>query len=69
MALADYWKLKTIESIQISTADKGLSTEELSELIDTLKDNYEIKDILLKELQTVEDNQRRRSSIEEDRSM
>jgi hypothetical protein len=48
--LAYYWKLKAIESIQITTANKGLPTAELSKIIDTLIDNYQIKDILIKEL-------------------
>jgi hypothetical protein len=48
--LAYYWKLKAIESIQITTANKGLPTVELSNIIDTLIDNYQIKDILMKEL-------------------
>jgi hypothetical protein len=48
--LAYYWKLKAIESIQITTANKGLPTAELSKIIDTLIDNYQIKDILMKVL-------------------
>jgi hypothetical protein len=54
-ALTYYWKLKSIESIQISTADKGLPAAELSQIIDTLIDNYKIKDILVKELLASED--------------
>jgi hypothetical protein len=54
-ALTYYWKLKSIESIQVSTADKGLPAAELSQIIDTLIDNYKIKDILLKELLASED--------------
>jgi hypothetical protein len=54
-ALTYYWKLKSIESIQISTADKGLPEVELSKIIDTLIDNYKIKDILMKGLHVSED--------------
>jgi len=55
-ALTYYWKLKSIESIQISAADKGLPVAELSKIIDTLIDNYKIKDILVRELHVPEDN-------------
>ena len=54
--LTYYWKLKSIESIQISAADKGLPVAELSKIIDTLIDNYKIKDILVRELHVPEDN-------------
>lgn len=54
-ALTYYWKLKSIESIQTSTADKGLPEVELSKIIDTLIDNYEIKDILVNALHAPED--------------
>ena len=47
-ALTYYWKLKAIESIEISS-DVGLPKEELTQLINTLIDNYSIKDILVKE--------------------
>jgi hypothetical protein len=60
-ALTYYWKLKSIESIQISTADKGLPAAELSEIIDTLIDNYKIKDILMKELHILEEHKPVRS--------
>jgi chromosome segregation and condensation protein ScpB len=56
-------KLKSIESIQVSTADKGLSAAELSQIIDTLIDNYKIKDILVKELLTSEDKPLTSSSL------
>jgi predicted transcriptional regulator with HTH domain len=62
-ALTYYWKLKSIESIQVSTADKGLAAAELSQIIDTLIDNYKIKDILLKELLASEDKQLTSSSF------
>jgi hypothetical protein len=47
-ALAYYWKLRAIESIEISS-DVRLSKEDLTRLIDTLIDNRFIKDILIKE--------------------
>ena len=45
-ALNYYWKLETLDSIQTSSSD-GLPKEELFKLIDTLIDNYQIKDILM----------------------
>ena len=45
--LAYYWKLKAIESIEISTAS-GLLNEEITQLINALIDNHQIKDILMK---------------------
>jgi predicted transcriptional regulator len=45
-ALAYYWKLKVIESIETSTS--GLPNEEKTQLINALIDNHRIKDILLK---------------------
>jgi hypothetical protein len=47
-ALNYHWKLKAIESIQISSAK--LSSEELPKLIDILIDDCEIRDILTKAL-------------------
>jgi hypothetical protein len=47
--LAYYWKLKAIESIEMSASVKsGLPEGELAKLIDTLIDNHHIKDILTK---------------------
>jgi hypothetical protein len=43
----DYWKLKAIESIEMSPSVK-LPKEDLSQLVDTLIDNKQIKDIILK---------------------
>jgi hypothetical protein len=45
--LAYYWKLKAIESIETSTAS-GILNEEITQLINALIDNHQIKDILLK---------------------
>jgi uncharacterized protein YbaP (TraB family) len=48
-ALTYHWKLKAIESIEISASVKsGLPEGELAKLIDTLIDNHHIKDILTK---------------------
>jgi hypothetical protein len=46
-ALRFYWKLKAIESIVMSPSVK-LPQEDLSQLVDTLIDNKQIKDIILK---------------------
>jgi predicted transcriptional regulator len=46
--LAYYWKLKAIESIEMSSS--GLPNEEITQLIDALIDNHQIKDILLKSI-------------------
>ena len=58
-ALTHYWKLKAIESIEMSS-NVRLPKEELTQLINTLIDNYSIKDILIKEplSYTFEDHQR-----------
>jgi predicted transcriptional regulator len=45
--LAYYWKLKAIESLDISTTSGPLS-EEMTQLINALIDNHQIKDILMK---------------------
>src|SRR5687768_865756 len=47
--LAYYWKLKAIESIETSTTS-GLPYEEITQLIDALIDNHQIKDILMKSI-------------------
>ena len=47
-ALNYYWKLQALESIQQSSSSAGLPKEELSKLFDTLIDNHQIKDILMK---------------------
>jgi hypothetical protein len=58
-ALNYYWKLKAIESILLSSSSSrtegGLTKEELSKLIDTLIDNRQIKDILVKKIHILED--------------
>ena len=58
-ALTYYWKLKAIESVEMSS-DVGLPEEELTQLINALIDNHFIKDILIKEplSYTFEDHQR-----------
>ena len=57
--LTYYWKLKAIESVEMSS-DVRLPKEELTQLIDALIDNHFIKDILVKEplSSTFEDHQR-----------
>lgn len=59
-ALDYYWKLKAIESIHLSSSTSGtegrLAKEELSKLIDTLIDNRQIRDILVKKIHILEDN-------------
>ena len=48
-ALTYHWKLKAIESIEMSASIKsGLPEGELAQLIDTLIDNRQVKDILMK---------------------
>src|SRR5215216_6184672 len=63
-ALSYYWKLKAIESIEMSSSlpGAGLPKEELTQLIDALIDNHFIKDLLIKELlsYSFEDYQRQR---------
>ena len=51
-ALSYYWKLKAIESIEMSSSSlpyAGFSKEELMQLINALIDNHFIKDFLIKE--------------------
>jgi hypothetical protein len=48
-ALTYYWKLKAIESIEMSTSgSSGLPSGELAQLVDVLIDNHKVKDILVK---------------------
>ena len=42
-----YWKLQALDSIQTASS-AGLPKEEISKLVDTLIDDYQIKDILMK---------------------
>ena len=58
-ALTYYWKLKAIESIEMSS-NVRLPKEELTQLINAMIDNHFIKDILIKEplSYTFEDHQR-----------
>ena len=49
--LTYYWKLKAIESIEISaTAGVKVPSEEKIQLIHTLIDNHQIKDIIMKSI-------------------
>ena len=46
--LTYHWKLKAIESIEISASgSSGLPSEEITQLINALIDNHQIKDILM----------------------
>lgn len=49
IALNYYWKVRAIESIQLSSP-MGLSREDLSKLINSLIDNLEIRDVMTKAL-------------------
>jgi predicted transcriptional regulator len=49
MALSYYWKLKAIESIEMSS-DTKLPEEELTQLINTMIDDHFIKDLLIKDI-------------------
>ena len=53
-ALNYYWKLQALDSIQ-SSSTAGLPKEEISKLVDTLIDDCQIKDILLKTKLPTED--------------
>ena len=61
-ALSYYWKLKAIESIEMSSPGARLPKDELTQLINTLIDNHYIRGFLIKEslLHTIEDHQRHR---------
>jgi hypothetical protein len=50
-ALAYYWKLKALESIELSASgSSALPCGELAQLINSLIDNHQIKDILMKSI-------------------
>ena len=53
-ALAHHWKLKALESIEMS-AGASFPEGELTQLIDALIDNHQIKDILMESISTKED--------------
>ena len=46
-ALNDYWKLKAIESIEMSSS-VTLPREDLFRIVDTLINNKQVKDIVMK---------------------
>jgi hypothetical protein len=49
--LACYWKLKAIESIEMpASGSLGLPSEEITQLINALIDNHQIRDILIKSI-------------------
>jgi hypothetical protein len=47
--LAYYWKLKALESIEMSSGTI-LPAQEMAQLVNTLIDNHQIKDILMKQI-------------------
>jgi predicted transcriptional regulator len=53
--LAYYWKLKAIESVEMSTPS-GVPNEEITQLINALIDNHRIKDILMKSISSSTEN-------------
>lgn len=58
-ALSYYWKMKAIESIQ-SSAGPELAREDMLMLIQSLIDNHQVRDILLKSIPSVEALEMRR---------
>ncbi|MDQ4012546.1 MAG: hypothetical protein M3146_02340 [Thermoproteota archaeon] len=58
-ALSYYWKMKAIESIQ-SSAGRELAREDMLMLIQSLIDNHQVRDILLKSIPSVEAFEMRR---------
>jgi hypothetical protein len=48
-ALAHHWKLKALESIEMSAGD-SFPRGELTQLINALIDNHQIKDIVMKSI-------------------
>jgi hypothetical protein len=52
-ALGYYWKMKAIESIQMSSGQE-LAKEDMLQLIQSLIDNHQVRDILLKSLSPME---------------
>jgi predicted transcriptional regulator len=53
--LAYYWKLKVIESVEMSS-HSGLPNEEITQLINALIDNHRIRDILMKSISSSTEN-------------
>jgi predicted transcriptional regulator len=53
--LSYYWKLKVIESIEMSP-NSDLPNEEIAQLIDALIDNHNIKEILMSSISYTRDN-------------
>jgi hypothetical protein len=52
-ALNYYWKMKAIESIQTSSSQE-LAREDMLNLIQSLIDNHQVRDVLLKSLSQME---------------
>ena len=55
--LSYYWKLKAIESVETSS-NVEIPKEELTQLINALIDNHQIKDILMKTISTASSEMR-----------
>ena len=56
-ALTYYWKLKAIESVEMSAScSSGLPNGELAQLVDVLIDNHKVKDILVKPIYVTPEN-------------
>jgi hypothetical protein len=56
-ALTYYWKLKAIESIEMSASgSSGLPNGELAQLVDVLIDNHKVRDILVKPVYVTSEN-------------
>ena len=58
IALNNYWKLKAIDSVEISNE---LPKEEQRKLIETLLDNEDLKEILIRGFSPAEDQQQKNS--------
>ena len=69
--LVYYWKLKAIESIEMSSPAASLTKEQLTQLISILIDNHFVKDFLIKEslLYTLKDYQRHQHEHIEEESL
>jgi hypothetical protein len=58
-AISYHWKLKAIESIQMSApAGVSLPEEEFSKVVDTLIDDYEIKSMVTRALTSMENHEK-----------
>jgi hypothetical protein len=67
-ALSYYWKLKAIESIEMSSPGARFPRDELTQLINTLIDNHFIRGFLIKEslLHTIDSQQHQHQQSKEE---